>query len=96
MRSNTAQASDVTTKGVLIFALLTAGVVGALWWASVNGAPGRAKQASLDASAITAESTKFCTKHVPDAGARAECAADLKGVRDNHLKRFTDSIAGWL
>lgn len=96
MRSEAGQtSSNMTLKGVLIFAGVTAVVVGGLWWADVNGAPGRARQASLDAAAISAENTEFCAKRGAGAASQAECAADLKGIRDNHLKRFTDSTAGW-
>lgn len=96
MRANTAEPSlNMTPKGVLIFLGVTTAVVGALWWAAENGARGRVEQASLDAAAITAENTEFCAKHVADPAVRAGCVADLAGVRDKHLKRFTDSTADW-
>lgn len=96
MRTNTAQTPEVTPRGVLIFAAVSAAVAGALWWASVNAAPARSEQARLDAAAVTAENVTFCRKHVADAAAQAGCAADLSRLRDNHLKRFADSTAGWL
>lgn len=95
-RANIAQpSSNITPKSLLICAGVTAVLMGALWWAAENGALGRVEQAKLEAAAITAENTKFCAEHVPDPAARAGCAADLAIVRDNHLKRFTDSTADW-